>query len=375
MILSFITGGKTFYNTWIFLLIILGLNYFIVKNNIKKIDSNFVVNRATHIVSEEVKFKYILVNKSLVPIQMAKVNLMLSKKIGFISSEVENLSFRANQIIELKRSFICEKRGYYELGKLEVEIRDVFGFFIKRKILDKSISIKVYPRVVEIDNIDNTLSGFLGNVNSNRPSMDDFTNVKSIREYNIFDNPKNIHFKLSAKGVKTFIKEYYDSNYLDITIIVDGFFSENTKNKSEEMCVSVSLSIAKYILEKAGEVQYILSSKSNLNTKLSSVSSFSNLLEKVVTSKFDGEKSLDYFLGNILRKIRKNSDFIIVTRYIDELIVEKIITMQSRGSSVSIYLVDYTEMVDVIKRDTQSMILSLEQNGISTYLVEDLDQL
>ncbi|MGB3365909.1 MAG: DUF58 domain-containing protein [Acidaminobacteraceae bacterium] len=375
MILSFITGGKTFYNTWIFLLIILGLNYIIVKKNIKNIDSNFVINREIHIVSQEVKFKYILVNKSLIPIHMAKVNLILSKEFGFISSEVENVSFRSNQIIELKRSFICEKRGYYELGKLEVEIRDVFSLFIKRKILDKSISIKVYPRIVEIDHIDTGLSGFLGNVKSNRPSMDDFTNVKSIREYNIFDNPRNIHFKLSAKGDKTYIKEYYDSNYLDIIIIVDGFSSENSKNESEEMCVSISLSIAKYVLDKAGEVQYILNSKSNLNTKLTSISDFSNLLEKLVTSKFDGDKCLDYFLGNISRNIRKNSDFIIVTRYIDELIVEKIITMQSRGSNVSIYLIDYTEMSDVIERDRQSMILSLEQNGISIYLVGNLDQL
>lgn len=375
MILSFITGGKTFYNTWIFLLIILGLNYFIIKNNIKKIDSNFVINRETHIVSEEVKFKYILVNKSIVPVHRAKINLMLSKEFGFISSEVENLSFRANQIIELKRSFICEKRGYYEIGKLEAEVSDIFGFFIKKKILDKSINIKVYPKVVEVDKFDSRLSGFLGNVKSNKSSMDDFTNVKSIREYNVGDNPKNIHFKLSAKGAKTFIKEYYDSNYLDLIILVDGFFSEDITSKSEEICVSTSLSIAKYILEKAGEVQYILSSKSNLNTKLSSISAFSNLLENVVTSKFDGEKSLDHYLRNILRNIRKTSDFIIITRYMDELIVEMLITMRSRGSNVSLYLVVYDKNVDGRNRDEQSMLLSLEQNGISTYLVEDLDQL
>lgn len=375
MILAFLTAGETFYNTWIFLLIILAINYFIVRKNIKKIDSNFVINKETHIVFEEVKFKYILVNKSIVPIYKAKVNLILSKEFGSITSEVENISFKANQIIELKRSFICEKRGYYEIGKLEAEVRDLFSFFTKKKMLDKSINIKVYPKVVDISKFESRLNGFLGNVKSNRRSIDDFTNIKSNREYVIGDSPKNINFKLSARGEKTYIKEYYDSTYLDLVIVVDAFFNEDDRNISEELCISVSLSIAKYILESNGQLQYMLSDKSNTNLKLNNLSDFSTLLENVVTRTFNGEKSLNHYLGNILRNIRKTSDFIVITRHIDEDLVGKLISMQNRGSNIILYIVDDRKENNSVDGPIKSMTMKLESNEIRIYLIKELDQL
>lgn len=375
MILAFLTAGETFYNTWIFLLIILAINYFIVRKNIKKIDSNFVINKETHIVSEEVKFKYILVNKSIVPIYKAKVNLILSKEFGSITSEVENISFKANQIIELKRSFICEKRGYYEIGKLEAEVRDLFSFFTKKKMLDKSINIKVYPKVVDISKFESRLNGFLGNVKSNRRSIDDFTNIKSNREYVIGDSPKNINFKLSARGEKTYIKEYYDSTYLDLVIVVDAFFNEDDRNISEELCISVSLSIAKYILESNGQLQYMLSDKSNTNLKLNNLSDFSTLLENVVTRTFNGEKSLNHYLGNILRNIRKTSDFIVITRHIDEDLVGKLISMQNRGSNIILYIVDDRKENNSVDGPIKSMTMKLESNEIRIYFIKELDQL
>lgn len=382
LFLAFITGGRSFYNTAIFLLIIFAINYFLVKNNLKKIDSNFAINREEHLVLEEVKFKYILVNKSIIPLHRAKINLILSKEFAMLSSETEILSFKANQIIELKRSFIIEKRGYYEIGKLELEVSDVFGIFVKRRELDKSINIKVYPRIKKLDKLKNEMSAFLGNVESNKSSLDDFTNIKSLREYVVGDNPRNIHFKLSARAGKTFVKNYYDSNYRELVILVDGELnaeniSDSKKsNKSEELCVSLSLSISRYILENSGEIQYILTNKSNLNRKYKSIDAYSSLLEVLMLSAFDGEKSLNNYLGNILHNIRKTSSFLIVSRVMNEAIHDKLLSLKKQGSYICFYLVDVSyQKNSLLSKELEYLFLSLKASGISVFIIGDLDQL
>lgn len=368
-LLAFVTGGQTFYNSCIFVSVILSLNYGLVKNNIKKIDSNFVINREIHEVSDQVKFKYILVNKSIIPVYLAKINLILSKEFGILSSQVEDVSFKSNEIIELRRSFICEKRGYYEIGKLELSVSDLFGFFTKKRILDKSIYIKVYPKIVEIKNIETQVGGFLGNIRSSKSANDDFTNIRSIREYQIGDNPKNIHFKLSARMGKNYVKQFYASNYLDLIVLVDGFSNLEKNNSTEEKCISVSLSISKYILENLGELQYILNSKSNLNSKLKDISSFTNLIEDLVASSFEGDIELKDCLGNICRNIEKTSNFIIICRTIDESTHEKLKDMK-KNNNISIYLVDYIE-----EKESKLILEDLEISGISIHYIYDLNQL
>ena len=91
LILAFVTGADTFYRAFIFILIVVIFNYILVIQNIKKIDSNFIINKETHSVGDPVKFEYILVNKSIIPIYNSKLTLILSKDFGYMDIESESL--------------------------------------------------------------------------------------------------------------------------------------------------------------------------------------------------------------------------------------------------------------------------------------------
>ena len=366
--LYFITGGRAFYNLSMLVLVVLLLNYLIVRNNIRKIDSNFVINREEHVVLDEISFKYILVNKSIVPIYNSSVNLVLSEDFGLFSTRLEDMSFRPNQIIELKRKFIAKRRGYYKIGKLEVQVSDLFNIFRKKRELDKSIYIKIYPKIIDFERLKEDYSGALGSINSSISSLNDFTNIRSFREYQIGDNLKNIHYKLSARNKKLYVKEFYESNYIDYTIITDGSFREKLRISSEEKSISISLSIAKYILSRSGQVQYIISNKSSLKQSLKNMEDFKLLYERILDSYFDSEISLGDYLKNYLRSMVTKTRFIIITSEIDKKLVGSLISMKNQANKIILYLIDCSD-----REVYRELILALESNDIRVlYIDEDI---
>jgi uncharacterized protein (DUF58 family) len=101
----------------------------------------------------------------------------------------------------IRRSYVhkAHKRGTYLLKEIEVSIGDMFGFFSKDILIEDYLELLVYPRLLDLRNLQLNTNSLYGDNIIRRWIYKDPLYIKGIREYSIEDRMKDIHWKSSLK--------------------------------------------------------------------------------------------------------------------------------------------------------------------------------
>ena len=105
-------------------------------------------------------------------------------------------------------STICTRRGSYMLGPLEAHSEDLFGFFYKTKLLETQREIVVYPKIVELPSINNTVNQFMDDGTKSKKTQSSTPQATSIRQYEFGDTVNRIHWPMTAKHGELMSKEF-----------------------------------------------------------------------------------------------------------------------------------------------------------------------
>lgn len=338
--LWFLTGGEAFYGSSIFLIALIVVNYLIIRLNIKRIYSSFVINSDKYSVGDNVRLDYILVNKGLIPVHFAKVNLILTKEFGESEGEEENLYFKPSQIITLKRRFTCKKRGFYTVGNLKVTVRDVLGIFSRTKVIEKPIKVKVYPKIYDLKDIKRSHNNNFGAKDMKNIYGDDYTNIRSIREYRYGDNVKNIHYKLSAKSDKVYTKQYSHYNEPSTLILLNGSSTDYSSPESEDSAVDVCASILKHYVDLGTEcILGLMNGEGSIKT-IGTQDNHNSALEDMIGFRFDDKLLFSKAIANTATNIAKGSLLAIVTGRLSEEVAAIIGSLLRRGVIIDLYLLE-----------------------------------
>ncbi len=130
-------------------------------------------------------------------------------------------------------------RGVYQLGVDSVEYYDIFRLIKIRKSINKSISVLILPRNI---NVDFPLA-FYTRMNDNT-SMAGFTPAQSgdiigVRDYNSGDSLRNVHWKLSSKTQQLMVKTFAEDLSAQVYIIADlgSYRKTELENKRLVDCI------------------------------------------------------------------------------------------------------------------------------------------
>jgi len=153
------------------------------------------------------------------------------------------------------------KRGLYKLETIRIATRFPFGFFERALIIKQPQEILVYPQIVEVQPILEGARLDLGDYETGRKGHGH--SLYGIREYTPTDSARFIHWKVSARSSKIMVREFEKEEKKKITLFLNNAIKPGAPPsciEAFEQAVVYCASIAKYLIDRAYQVQLITGS-------------------------------------------------------------------------------------------------------------------
>jgi uncharacterized protein (DUF58 family) len=182
-----------------------------------------------------------------------------SRMVSLKSRETKRIRFR----------FRGEQRGAYALGPLLVHCSDPLGLFSWQKRFDSITKVLVLPQIY-YPRIHFSQGLALGNITGGNPIYADPTRYRSFRNYIAGDDPRNIHWPLSAKSGTLKVKEFNSTLSVPCIVALNLNFTDYAnKRKSShlERSIEAAGSFVNFWSQINQEIQFLALGKINEDDK------------------------------------------------------------------------------------------------------------
>lgn len=116
--------------------------------------------------------------------------------------------------------------GTYAVGLRSVEVFDLLGLFSRVISVDERCVVRVLPRIWRIDRLNGSELTTTENVRSVRTTLSDDMDYAAVREYQLGDPMKTVHWKMSARGQDHLFTKLFESHTNPGTTVLLDFYSE-----------------------------------------------------------------------------------------------------------------------------------------------------
>ncbi|TWT75321.1 hypothetical protein CA85_06120 [Allorhodopirellula solitaria] len=165
------------------------------------------------------------------------------------------LALLPGQTKHLRYSVHCRRRGYYQIGPTVLETGDPAGMFRRYRLGTPPLFITVLPRIELISNYDIGSRRPMGEIRIRANVMPDPTRIRGIRQWQIGDPMRSVHWAATARTGTLHTKIYEPSSVIGATIVIDLHVATNPDRHEPlrtDLSVTAAVSIAAALLE-AGE--------------------------------------------------------------------------------------------------------------------------
>lgn len=115
---------------------------------------------------------------------------------------------------------VCQQRGAFRLGPYTVELGDPFGLFLGEIRYDRTESVLIYPRVVQLPIVE-LPRGSAGGSSPRRRPLTGVLPAASVRDYALGDSMRHIHWPSTAHRGHFMVKELEQEPSGDVWIVLD----------------------------------------------------------------------------------------------------------------------------------------------------------
>lgn len=137
----------------------------------------------------------------------------------------------------------AERRGRYRLGPVEIRAGDPFGLFSRRRSLELSHEVLVYPGIVPLPERSADEGERSGNTQRGRGRVATSPIIRSLRQYAVGDPWNQIAWKASARHGSLMVKELDPDPVTDEWVLLDLSSSQQRRHRAAiEYAVSLTAS-------------------------------------------------------------------------------------------------------------------------------------
>lgn len=309
------------------------------KKGFKKLEIKREIDNPIIFEGEVFSIKTTVENNKRLPISFLVINEVIPEGIIF-NNEVVSYKY-GNQLCHISRynigwyerrkrtyELVAEKRGTYILKNIQITVGDIFGLSAESIEAENFLEILVYPRLRNISSYKFDTTSFQGDNTVKRWILKDTLYIKGIREYNVEDRMKDIHWKTSLKMDKLMVKEYDTTSDKELVIILNVQCGDPAWSHIIEEPIENGIKIAVSIANKAIKEGVatgmwtnarIISMNENLSGEVTpDLNSFKRIME--LAARIDSGVRMEFseYLIKRANKFNKNITYIIVTPFLNE---------------------------------------------------------
>ncbi len=227
---------------------------------------------------EDITLTLTIENRKLLPLPWLQIAIVLSPPL-VILTEPEMQRKSLSQVSETwlllpfqrvtrRYHLRCHARGSYMLGPAIVRSSDPFGWLECEVSLPVQLPLVVYPLLMPVEKLALVSRYPFGEHSTNLPLVEDPLQVIGIREYQLGDEPRRIHWKATARLGSLYSKVYPYSSQHRLLILLDAWNYtawRGTDPAIQELSISIAASLAIWALEEGMQVGLLTNSPARLH--------------------------------------------------------------------------------------------------------------
>ena len=193
-----------------------------------------------------------LLAEDLLPKQLQNPNL---SRLAVVGKRLAVLMLWPGQTKKLSYEIDCRRRGYLQIGPTVLETGDLMGLFRRFRVGTQPQYITVMPEIVPLTEYEIGSRRPIGEIRMRSGTMDDPTRLRGIRQWQIGDPMRSVHWAATARTGTLHTKVYEPSSIVGATLILDFHISTNPNQHEPvrtDLAVIAAASIAAS-LHQSGE--------------------------------------------------------------------------------------------------------------------------
>lgn len=211
-------------------------------------------------------------NNKFLPIPLLRVKFSASKYFIFgkeINSNVTDQYYRHNvysiipyQKITRKYPFLCSKRGCYTINHIDLISRDLFLSGILANQVPCESTIHVLPGTVSSLHYPKDLISSLQSIILQSALTEDPFELKSIRDYEPYDNMRHINWKQTARSGQLKVNTHFPTTQQNVSICLN--LDPNIVSHQEDLLeesIRIAFTIATMLNEANVPVRFLCNGK------------------------------------------------------------------------------------------------------------------
>ncbi len=211
-------------------------------------------------LGEVVTLEIEVINQGRLPVVWLKLQELLPVEIRTSPSFQRILSLAPHERAHLTYQLFGRKRGYYDIGPLQLTSGDVLGMSKEKRFEGQTDYIIVYPRVVPIIELGLPSHSPIGTLRYKQPIFEDPNRPTGKRDYKTGDSLRRIDWKASASVGRLQVKQFEPSIELETAIFLNlnnEEYAYKTRFDATETAITAAASIANWAVAKKQSVGLI----------------------------------------------------------------------------------------------------------------------
>lgn len=332
------------------------------KLSVKKVEYKRYLDKDRVFSGEQLVMTTEIINRKLLPLPWIEISTEIPNSFEFNDQKTVSYSKEGNRIYRVVTSLIsyqrvrrhnsltCNKRGYYNIYDLDLNIGDFFGVNTAEMKVTYPMKLIVYPKIKPLEELIVSYKSLQGEISVKRWIMPDPMEIVGAREYTSRDSYNMIDWKSTAKRGSLHVKKLDFTSDPAIYTFLDVQTSKIYWQDLNREYIENGIEIIAAMTEKATQEKVPIGYTSNgyfhddmpdlaidPGTKRSQRTA---ILEALAKTSYSRRLPMDKLLNLKSKEISKGSCIVIVSAYVSEELRKEINYLVKRGYTLKVVLLD-----------------------------------
>ena len=308
---------------------------------------------------ESIELMEIIANNKLTPLPWLRVESKMSPWLRFRSQEnLEILDDRFHRSVFYLRPYSritrrynvkCLRRGYYDLSITTLTVGDLFGLSSTSQEAHSDAKLFVYPSLLGEDQLPDEALRWQGDISVKRWIFPDPILINGIRDYQLGDSRKDIHWKASARSGSLQVKTHDYTVFPRLLIVFnidpeDNFWGLLSDSQVEEMEYGVRTvaTLCNWAIVNNMEVGLYSNAKISFADNVAiaiepacNASQMTRILETLAGLQFKQHESIYRTLEHLIENNTSETDILVFSTFWNESFDHRCDELRRKGNSVT----------------------------------------